>query len=227
MTGRAVGGIAVPAYFHPATAPSSWERLIGSQLGNGFAIINLADGPGSAPDNVVQDAARRLATAGTSVLGYVDSGYGRRGIEVLIREFADYRRWYGVQGVFVDQALGEPALLPHYRELVERLRSARADRVVLNYGVPPDESFAEVGDVLVTFEGPMSAYLQASQPRWTRRIGAHRQCHLVYGAPESATPALLLKASRRGAGLVYVTACAGRNPWRDLAAWVPERDDRS
>jgi hypothetical protein len=110
------------------------------------------------------------------VLGYVDTDYGRPHAEV-VAEIAAYREWYAIDGVFFDQTPDGSAALPHYVRLIVAARPLGAAFVALNPGLPPHPAYLDLADLVVTFEGPWSAYGDRA---------ADAGCHLVYAAPRDA-----------------------------------------
>jgi hypothetical protein len=113
--------VAVPSYFYPDTRPDDddpyWAQLAaGVGRGVGLAIINPDSGPG---DSVNQDYVAQIALsqdAGLSVLGYVFTDYGRRSSAEVNDDVDDYYRWYGVDGIFFDEASTDdaPPMVAYY-----------------------------------------------------------------------------------------------------------------
>ncbi|MCM1968983.1 MULTISPECIES: spherulation-specific family 4 protein [unclassified Streptomyces] len=209
----------VPLYEHPADRPEYWERLIRSAGRLHSVVLNPASGPGEAPDERFAAVAERLRGAGVPVLGYADTDYGRRPHAAVVQDLLRHRDWYAADGTFLDQAAAGPEFLPHYRRLVVAARAAGARTVVLNHGVHPHPGYAELADLLVTFEGPWDAYRDAAAvPPWTADHPAHRFCHLVYAVPPGAPAAELAErlAAQRGAGVHCAVPGTGAHPWGTL-----------
>lgn len=202
----------VPAYFHPGRATDAWRRLLANPPR--LAVLNLDEGPGQAKDSAYPPVISRLVAAGTEVLGYVDTDFGLRPVADVRADLRRYRSWYGLRGVFLDQVAASADRLGHYREIVEGVRGT----LVLNPGVYPDPGYADLADVLVTFEGPLSAYKATREPLWARRLARGRFCHLIHDVPSKAFESTLRRATRH-AGTVYVTDRTGAQPWGDLPAY--------
>ena len=49
------------------------------------------------------------------MLGYVPTGYGARPLADVLADVRRYLAWYGVDGIFFDEASSDAALLPYYR----------------------------------------------------------------------------------------------------------------
>lgn len=213
--------LVVPAYFHPAAAPEEWARMAREAEQIRLVILNPASGPGDEPDPAYLAALAPLRAAGVQVAAYVDSNYGQRPWREALADIGRYLDWYGVQGVMFDRVSAGPADLRHYAVLSRRARKMGAQIVVFNHGVHPHEAYARHADVLGTFEGPWSVYLQQAVPRWTRSWPADRFYHVVYSVPPEQLGNAFLLAGRRRAGCVYVTDFSGGNPYNRLPAQVP------
>ncbi|MCP2257895.1 Spherulation-specific family 4 [Streptoalloteichus tenebrarius] len=208
----------VPAYFHPGVAPDDWRRLASARTRPRLVVLNLADGPGSVRDAQFAAVVDPLVAAGVPVAGYLDTAYGERAKDALLRDAARYRRWYGVDRVFLDRVRADRAGLPHYAGAVTALRDDGAVEVTMNPGVYPDLGYVELADLVVTFEGPWRSYRRLVVPSWAHCLPAQRFCHLVYGAPRLARWRARRLAARRHVGFVTTTAVDGANPWRRLPA---------
>ncbi len=123
-------------------------------------------------------------------------------------EIDRYRDWYGVDGVFLDEAAATASRLSYYHALSHHARAVGARFVVLNPGVMPAREYFEIADVIVTFEGPISAYRER---RHADGIAPERTAHLIYGA--SREQALHALEPSPSAGYMYVTSGTLPHPW--------------
>jgi Spherulation-specific family 4 len=208
----------VPAYFHPAVAPGDWAALARAAGQLRLVVLNPASGPGDRPDPVALRALEPLRAAGVAVAGYVDTDYGRRPSQAALADISRYQDWYGTEGVLFDRVSAGPEDLRHYAGLARRARKLGAGTVVFNHGVHPYPGYARHADVLGTFEGPWSVYLEQAMPQWTRSWPADRFYHVVYSVPRPQLANALLLAARRRAACVYVTDRGGGNPYDRLPA---------
>jgi hypothetical protein len=208
----------VPAYFHPATDPRAWTWLAERAADIELIVLNLADGPGARADAAYFPVLDRLRAAGVTVTGYIDTDYGRRPADEAAADLGRYLDWYQVDGVFFDRAAATAGQLGHYADLTGRARGLGARVVALNHGAHPIEPYAEHADLLGTFEGPWSAYLELAVPRWVRSRPARRFFHLLHSVPVPAFGDARRLASRRNAGCAYITDLGGANPWAGLPA---------
>ena len=152
------------------------------------------------------------------MIGYVDTGYGRRPSRPIVRELAAYRAWYGLTGVFFDQVPSAAHQVGHYRRLAAAARRIGLDFVVMNPGVIPWPGFAEVADVLVTFEGAWSAYGDYPSAESIRDHPRERFCHLIHSAGGEALATARAGAEANHIGMLYTTELTGSNPWAALCS---------
>jgi hypothetical protein len=187
--------LAVPAYVDPAIDPETWAELTGSGSGAvGIVVVNVDSGPGTEAVPAWASAIRSAHKAGSTVLGYVDSGYlgsptsgrsgglptrsGSTGLKAWLSQIrvdiADWYRFYGsdLGGIFFDETSGacgptatSTAYADQYRALSEVVKRLYPGAMtVLNPGVPVGECFRDAADVLVTFEGSYQAYTGSAPP---------------------------------------------------------------
>jgi hypothetical protein len=215
-TSLATPQLLVPAYFHPAACPQEWAILAERAAHVRLVVLNLASGPGTQPDPAFTPALDRLHAAGVAIAGYVDTNYAQRPAPEILDEVGRYIDWYRVSGVFFDRVPADPKNLDHYADLANRARRAGSDVVAFNHGAHPVEPYADIADLLGTFEGPWRAYIETTVPRWARSRPQGQFFHLVYSVPLTSFGDAFLLATRRRAGCVYVTDNGGDNPWDRL-----------
>jgi hypothetical protein len=212
--------VIVPAYFHPERAAADWQAL--SVWRPRAVVFNVDSGPGAVCEPGFAAVAAATIAAGVPLLGYVDTRYGCRPSAQVLAEVLRYREWYGVQGVFLDQVSAGRDQLARYQRMAAAVREEGIGPVVLNHGTYPDAGYADLAELLVTFEGPWHAYERLCAPSWAMRLPASRFCHLVYGAPRSVLGRALRRAARCNASVVYVTDREGANPWNGLPEYFAD-----
>ena len=208
----------VPAYFHPATHPGEWAWLAERAAQIRMIVLNLASGPGAQPDAAVFPALDRLRSAGVTVAGYVDTNYGHRAAQAAMADLTRFVAWYQVDGVFFDQSAVTAEDVGYYADLARQVRDAGVRLVAFNHGSHPIEAYAEHANMLGTFEGPWTAYLELTVPRWVRARPAGQFFHLLHSVPVSSFDDAIWLAARRNAGCAFVTDQGGANPWDRLPA---------
>jgi hypothetical protein len=245
-TGAHALEIMVPAYFYPSSvaAQNPWITMQAA-LAQGVkitAIMNPANGPGTALNSDYRRAVDDFRAAGGRVLGYVFTCYGgstcvdgnpasRSAADVLgdVQRYAD---WYGVDGVFLDEMSRLTQDLPYYTSVSTALRQAHPGwQIVGNVGTSAPAEYLAVADTLITFEGAGSSYAGSASEPWMSTAPASRQAQLFYnfaGATDMAS--LLRQAAARHAGYVYLTDDrytpgnpSEPNPWDSLPSyWAAE-----
>ncbi|MEQ0562342.1 spherulation-specific family 4 protein [Amycolatopsis sp. NEAU-NG30] len=210
--------LVVPAYFHPAVRRDDWAELARNPARIRLVVLNPASGTGPLLDDVFLGPLERLGEAGIEVAGYVDTGYGSRPAAEVVAEAGRYADWYGVDGVMFDRVSASFDDLGHYASLARAVRAIGVRTLAFNHGAHPAEAYAEHADLLGTFEGPFTSYVDAGIPRWVRRWPAERFAHLVHSVPPGYFAEVQRLASRRNAANVFVTDQGGPNPWHCLPA---------
>lgn len=222
---RQCQSIGLPAYVDFSSAASGTDSSLlftaGSSLG--FAVLNPASGPGTLPDSRYLAAIDRLTRRSKSVVGYVDTDYGRRPVNEVLADVGRWKSWYGVSSIFFDQAPTTTREFSRYERYVDAVHHNRG-RALLNPGTYPDRSYLRLADVTVTFEGSYDAYRTQRRPSWAEKIDPAKTWHLIYGTPEPDLASALRLARARGAGFVYVTDDALPDPWNVLTTyWSDEQ----
>ena len=163
-------------------------------------VLNLASGPGAQPDAAFFPALDRLRSAGVTVAGYVDTNYGHRPADDAMAELARY--WTGTRSTGCSSTGPRRAAedVGHYADLAGRARDTGARLVAFNHGAHPVEAYADHADLLGTFEGPWTAYLELAVPRWVRSRPAGQFFHLLHSVPVASFGDAAWLAARRNAG---------------------------
>jgi hypothetical protein len=209
----------VPAFF----GPQGWAGSVSDGRSPAVLILNPASGPGTAPDPGFRTAVGHAEDAGTHVIGYIGTNYAQRPLAEAERYVRDYRQWYGVTGIFLDQTPTTGSRqIGYYRSLAAFIRRTTPNATIwLNPGAYPDQSYMSVGNVVMAFEGPYASYLSLRIPAWAHRYPATRFAHTVY-ATTGAVMANAVRLSRqRNAGYVYLTNDVGSNPYSALPNYWP------
>lgn len=208
--------MAVPAYFYPG---SYWTQMgqAGSRLQ--IAVMNPNSGPGYSPDPNYVSAIRAAQAAGITVVGYVYTNYGSRSLAAVEADVTSYYNWYGVNGIFFDQASTNCYYSSYYATLNSFVKAKGGTaRTILNPGTQTSECYASDADILLTFEGSYRTYVNSySAPSWVTRYSASHFWHIVYATPSySAMTQAVSRSKQRRAGYVYVTQDTLPNPYDTL-----------
>lgn len=210
----------VPAYFYAA---GTWSRA--DQARPSMMILDISGvGAGSAPDSHFQSVVSQARAAGVTILGYSSTAYGRRPAAAVEADARDYKAWYGVTGIFLDEVQGVTSELPYYRQLASYLRRVNPGAPIwLNPGGYPAQSYMSVGSVVMVFEGTYAMYRHLRVPRWVASYQPARFAHTIYATSGAQMASAISLSRSRQAGYVYVTDRSGSNPYGALPSyWARE-----
>ncbi|MEA2289335.1 MAG: hypothetical protein QOD55_1332 [Solirubrobacteraceae bacterium] len=210
----------IPAYL----PPDGMARLADRPVRGRVVVFNPANGPGAEEQAAYREAVQAVQRSGTRVLGYVHTTYGERPRAEVSADVDRYRTWYGVDGVFLDEAARTASELAYYRALRDDVRAAGEQLLVLNPGVVPARGYFDIADIVVTFEGAYADYAAAERrtPEWLRRLPPGRVAHLVHGATREQARKVV--AEDADAGYVYATSGSLPDPWSTLPSDLAEQE---
>ncbi|MFI1941625.1 spherulation-specific family 4 protein [Streptomyces purpureus] len=212
-TGAERLGVGVPGYAHPLLAPVEWAELTRPGTPLHWAVLNVADGPGSRPDPHCLEAAGRLHNAGVRVLGHLDLAHGSRPFAEVIADAHRFLDWYHVDGYYLDRCPTDRADLPAVRRTAATLEAVLDHRghLVLGHGSHPHPGYLEIADQLVTFSGPWTDYRWSQVAEWTADHPPERFVHLVHGVPRTHLEEAMRIARWQGASTIFFTDRTGEN----------------
>ena len=235
--------VLVPAYFYPTgTGSTAWSTLTAGAAsgpaGQITAILNPSNGIFSSADANIVRAATAFANAGGRLVGYVSSSYGTgtRSLASIQANIDAYLSLYGaglIKGFFIDEMASQTNRLDFYRTIYSYIKARNPDLLVIgNPGLIPASGYADVADVLVTFEGKGASYAdydpRTTSSDWLYTVQNSRQASLLHHTAHCAAmqSALQLAASARyQAGWVYATqleyepSTGVGNPWAGMPSY--------
>ncbi|AVH95599.1 hypothetical protein GCM10010497_03500 [Streptomyces cinereoruber] len=221
-------GVGVPGYAHPLLAPVEWAELTRPGTPLHWAVLNVADGPGSRPDPHCLEAAGKLRAAGVRVLGHLDAAHGSRPFGELVTDAHRFLDWYKVDGYYLDRCPADRADLAGVRRVCATLETVLGGEahLVLGHGTHPHPGYAETADQLVTFSGAWSDYRWSQVAEWTAEYAETKFVHLVHGVPRTHLDEALRIARWQGAGTIFFTDRPGRpgqtDPFHSLPGYWDE-----
>ncbi|HZF87702.1 spherulation-specific family 4 protein [Streptomyces sp.] len=220
-------GLGVPGYAHPLLAPAEWGELARPGTPVHWAVLNVAQGPGSRPDPHCLETVARLRDAGVRVLGQADLTDGARAFGEVISDAQRYLDWYRVDGFLLDRCPSDRVSLPETLRTVTTLRTLHDEpHIVLGHGTHPCPDYAEIADQLVTFSGPWSDYRWSQAAEWTADHPPERFCHLVHGVPRRHLDEALRIARWQGVATIWFTDHSDRagrgDPWEGMPGYWDE-----
>ena len=200
--------ITVPAYFYPFPTGSSWDMALASRPPPAGMIVNPASGPGTSVDpnyrKVIHEA--QFSYPYVTILGYVDTDYGKRSISQVESDVAAWVKFYRPNAIFFDRVMATSSFYSYY-ETLSNYVAVNVGRVFLNPGVyPGDERFMQLnsGTVkVVTCENTYAACAAVTPPSWASKYS--NQIYIMHNTVSSDRQnAANLAASRNVKG-VYIT----------------------
>lgn len=217
--------VVVPAYFYP-TLGTEWNQL--AAVANEVPITAILDpdnGPGASVDPNYVAAVNNFRAAGGRVLGYVYTSYGTRSQVPIFTDIENYKLWYNVDGIFVDEMANdnEPTKLNYYRDIYNWAKAHNPNwQVMGNPGTNTVEQYLTwpAADRLITQENTGALYPSYEPAAWTFNYPTSRFVHLLHTEPSAAAMLSdLQRALAFGAGAIYITDDVLANPWDQLPSY--------
>jgi Spherulation-specific family 4 len=207
----------VPSYFY---ASNLWDQAFGTKPTPPVMFLNVDSGPGTGPDSHFQQLVKSAQQDGITVLGYSSTVYATRPIGQVEAEVADYKSWYGVNGMMFDLTQGTDGALSYYQQLYNYTHSEISGAVIwLNVGAYPVASFMSVANVVMVFEGSYASFEANSPPSWVSGYARSRFAQVIYDTPAADMNAAVSTAWSRRAGNLFVTDLGEPNPYDALPSY--------
>ena len=215
--------VVVPAYFYP---DAGWTRADESWPVPGIMILDITGiGAGTSPDREYQAAAARAQAAGIEVMGYSATDYGRRPAAAVEADVRNYRAWYHVTNIFLDQSSSGVGQLAYYRALSGYIHRVNpGSTVMLNPGTFPDRRYMSIGDIVMVYENTFARLAALQVPSWADDYPAAKFAFAIYATPDSGLAGAIAMSEKRHAGYVYVTDGTLPDPYGSLPGYWPSED---
>ena len=203
----------------PAYGQQVWTRTTGKGRVPADIIANWGSttvnpkthgGPGTARDTADAATIKAAMKAGSTVIGYIWSGYGAVTAAQMQTQVRQWKSWYGVTDVFLDGAAASAPLPSAYRKVYAYVHArAKRAQVWANPGTLPAPQIMAVADVVNIFEGSYRTapdnLLALKLPAWIRRYPAGRFAFIAYATTGSQMPNALRRIRSDHGGHAYVT----------------------
>lgn len=209
--------ISIPAYFYPG---SLWTQAINAAPKVDFMIINPASGSGTSSNSDYQITVNQARQNGIKIYGYVYTKYGNRPQSEVTQEITNYRNWYQVDGIFLDEVSASVSFINYYQTLATFIRTQPNAKVVLNPGTFPAEQYMTIGDVVVVFENKLKPYMNLETPAWVANYSPNKFWHIVYNVPNWQLNQVVNLSQQRRAGHIYITDDRLANPYDTLPRYL-------
>lgn len=198
--------ISIPAYFYPGTY---WTQATAAAPRVGVMVMNPNSGPGTAKNSDYVTAVNNAQRQGIKVIGYVPTSYGNRSATDVKTEIDQYKTWYAVDGIFLDEVAKETDFLAYYTDIANYIRSIKGTLVMLNPGTVPAEDYIKLADITIVFEDTYSNYQNWQAPAWLFNYPANKFAHLVHSTSDTTqmNNAIELAVARSGRHYLCNRSC--------------------
>jgi hypothetical protein len=206
-----------PSYFYDG---SLWDQAIDTKPAPSVMFLNVDNGPGTGPTSHFQQLVKSAQAHGITVLGYVSTVYTQVAISDVESQIADYKNWYGVNGIMLDLGQGTAAALPYYQQLYNYIHQQISGAVIwINVGAYPVSSFMSVANVIMVFEGSYATFEGSSAPGWVSGYARDRFADVIYDMPAGDLSAAVSTSWSRRAGYLFATDLGEPNPYAALPSY--------
>ena len=187
-------------------ANGNWARTLTDPDVLGPLLINVGNGAGSAVD---QDWLRQVKIArarGGKIMGYVSTMYGQRSRADILADVDKHVRFYGVDGIFLDEmtnGIGDGAkYVTAYRDLYLTLKRlyGQAFWVVGNPGTSTTEDVLSCADTVMVYESDAAYYLNPTwdiHPSYYADYPSTKFWHVVHTVTSREQALAVLKAASK------------------------------
>jgi len=229
--------IMVPAYFFPYDTIDAGTHLVGPKWSalieaaklykdRLVVIANPNNGPGNGKDWELQkykEAIQKVRAEGAKVLGYVYTCYGMtaastackgRTLENLKNDMGNWKAWYSVDGIFLDESSNSLDMLTWYKNLDTYIQGVMPGAMIVsNFGtIPPNKFYNRVGAPVIMENTGL--FLDANRTLLnTPPLNSIALIHSVNVADWKKSRTILMN---KGIQYFYVTSDSGDNPWDTL-----------
>jgi Spherulation-specific family 4 len=222
--------LGVPSYTYPGTSSDFWSNLPSieahqkghraEEQATALFIVNPNSGVGAAKDASYSAAVQKARAHGVQLYGYIFTHYGARSADDIKKEAALYKSWYGVDGIFLDEAQLDADHLAYYAGLSQSFKKLGL-QTAFNPGQPQiDNHFMSLAEHIVTFEGSYEDYQTAKMPSWMFHYPASKFWHMIYNVPNAEKLQKTIdQAGKNNAGVVFVTNDTLPNPYDSVPSY--------
>jgi hypothetical protein len=214
-------GVLVPLYVYPGgawtTVAAAKEQYPSVPV---VAVVNPASGPGLHLQQAYVKGVRSLHAAGVVALGYVHTSYGKRPLSVDEAEMGKYHRWYGVDGIFLDEMAYTAGHESYYRTLTAYAKSLAMQTTIGNPGTDTLPSYVGTVSAIVIYETAGYPSLSFLSGGWHGQYAKSNFGFISY-AVQTLNPSFDQQAAAY-VGYEYVTNQRLPNPYAALPPYFTQ-----
>ena len=187
-----------------------------------MVVVNPSDGPGPSYNSTFASGIGQMQSAGVTVLGYVPTTWGTRAIASVESDIANFDRWYGVDGIYLDEMYnheysGNGAFVPvYYSELTAYIRSLGMEKVFGNSGADIPYYFIGSVDTIGYFENGHAPQLSVLGG-WHAQVGKGNFAFFAYNITSIDTS--YLAAASDYVSYLYITDGVRPYPYSSLPSY--------
>jgi len=184
--------------------PCIWETVNKNSIV--VKIVVISPLLGSVVDKDLLDLVVKAQLLGISVFAKIQTNLGKRALIDVKADIDLCLNLYGIDGIFFDEIPTDCSCQPYFAELYAYVKVKVAGLVVLNVKANVPECFGLFADILVVVDLTLTDYLNYVPLPWFKKYPTSTFWHVIRGCPPEQQRAALVKATKLGAGLVYITA---------------------
>ncbi len=200
----------IPLYKEDTTL---WNKLISLNIGGLIAVINPNNGVGATKSLFYEDVINKLIIANKTPIGYITTNYGSRSINDVKNEVDKWLTFYpNIEGFFIDEVSGNINDYQYYEEIFFYIKSKGNFFTVLNVGSYPNESYFNIADNIIVYEGDiinLNTYVCDSYP--------NKSSIIVYNGTETDMKNIIKNSN---CNYVYITDDNLPNPYDTLPTYI-------
>jgi hypothetical protein len=219
--------IAIPAYFNPTDKDDPWSTAPEATPGVGLMIANPDNGPGAAATTAYSGAISNARAEGVTIFGYVSTSNATASLATVESTINAWKTMYGVTNIFFDQVTTGAGTESYYQTLSTYVhKQSGGSTTILNTGGVPNQSYMNAGDIIVSFEGDYSKYLNTTFPSWMNNYSSNHFYNIIYNVPtQSDMSTVLMQSEVNNIGYIYVTNGTAPNPFGSLPSYLSVESD--
>ena len=214
-------GTIVPLYTSPSHP--SWTAVIAAKMAHPTvpvtAVVNPANGPGSAVNARVLAGISRLFSAGIRVVGYVATGYARVPEATVRADIDRWKAWYPqLGGIFFDEQARSAGQEDYYRRLSQYAKSLGLSFTIGNPGTDSAPSYVGILDTVLIYEsGGLASMTKLAG--WHVNHDPSNFGIIPYG---TGLDVAYVRAAKGFVGYIYLTNDTLPNPWDSVPPYFAD-----
>ncbi len=200
----------IPLYKEDKTL---WDKLISLNIDRLIAVVNPDNGAGTTKSLFYEDIINRLIINNKIPIGYIPTNYGSRNIDDVKNELDRWLAFYpNIEGFFIDEVSGNINDYQYYEEIFFYIKSKGDFFTVLNVGSYPNESYFNIADNIVVYEGDVNNLNISVCDSYSNKSSI-----IVYNGTETDMENIIKNSN---CNYVYITDDNLPNPYDTLPTYI-------